>query len=84
MEDLSSSMSMKYDTSILSISPNESALQGRPLNPTPQKAKISNTPLDRVVGISIIDSKLDPIDESKSDLFGGDSDKSVPRIRGTL
>lgn len=57
---------MKYgDASILSMSPNESALStGRPLNPTPQKAKI--TPMiSGGCGVSMIESKLEPIDESK-------------------
>ena len=70
--DLSSSMSMKYgDASILSMSPNESSLStGRPLNPTPQKAKIA--PIISGGGVSMIESKLEPIDESKSNFVNDD------------
>ena len=77
---------MKYgDASILSISPNDSVLAtGRPLNPTPQKAKIR--PFQEKMGgdyVSMIESKLDPIDESKSN-FGDDNNNSTTSdIRGT-
>uniref|UniRef100_A0A7M5X1M2 Sperm-associated antigen 17 n=1 Tax=Clytia hemisphaerica TaxID=252671 RepID=A0A7M5X1M2_9CNID len=61
IEDPSSSMSMKNDYSINSISPYDSSTSGRPLNPTPQRAK--NTSFTKN-SVPLLESKLDPITES--------------------
>jgi len=72
MVDLSSNLSMKPDISANSISPfssnvletSDSALVGRPLNPTPQKA--THMVSFSRGAVPMADSRLDPIDELKS------------------